>query len=123
MNERTEILIRELSEKLGTTAEHLWGVLIQQAYITATIDMIFMAAWIFAVVRGFLFVRSKTTAAKPTEEERYPRAEWEGDDQAIAWAVWVVTAVVAAIIIGSSLSESISALVNPEYWALKQFIK
>ena len=29
MNDKTEQLVRELAEKLGTTVEHLWGVLVQ----------------------------------------------------------------------------------------------
>lgn len=35
MNEQTEKLLREIAAKIGTTGEHLWGVLIQQAYIRA----------------------------------------------------------------------------------------
>ena len=38
MNEATAKLIEELAAKLGTTAEHLWGVLVRQAPISATVS-------------------------------------------------------------------------------------
>ena len=41
MNDQTLELIRDLAEKLGTTTEHLWGVLVTQAYISGVGDVIF----------------------------------------------------------------------------------
>ena len=41
MNDQTLELIRDLAEKLGTTTEHLWGVLMTQAFISGIGDVIF----------------------------------------------------------------------------------
>jgi hypothetical protein len=39
MDERTELLIRELAAKLGTTADQLWGAMTRQAPISAFISL------------------------------------------------------------------------------------
>ncbi len=46
MDEQIEKLLRELAEKLGTTAEHLWGVLMRQAPISGVIGiLVFVLNW------------------------------------------------------------------------------
>ena len=122
MNDKTEALIRELAEKLGTTGENLWSVLVRQAPITGAIDLLVVVAWAFAVVWAFRLVRAKTTKPMPTEADRYPRAEWQNEVAFAAWALWVFMAIMVAVIGGASLSGTIGALVNPEYWALKQVL-
>ena len=122
MNDKTEALIRELAEKLGTSGEHLWGVLVRQAPITGAIDLLVIVAWAFAVVWVFCLVRAKTAKPMPTEADSYPRAEWYDEGAFMAWALWAVMAMMVAVIGGVSLSETIGALVNPEYWALKQVL-
>lgn len=41
MNEETRKLIESLAASLGTTAEHLWQVLLRQAYISFWTDLLF----------------------------------------------------------------------------------
>lgn len=123
MNEKTEILIRELAEKFGTTGEHLWRVLVRQAPITGTIDALIIAAWVLFVVWAFRWITAKTTEPEPTDEKPYPRAEWTNESAFLAWVIWAVLTVFIVIQIGYALSLTISALVNPEYWALKQLLQ
>jgi len=40
MNDQTTKLLTDLSNKLGTTAEYLWGVLVRQAYVDGVISII-----------------------------------------------------------------------------------
>lgn len=121
MNEQTEQLIRELADKLGTTAEHLWGVLIQQALITGIVDTVAMLVFGVIIVRLFIFVKAKTTERAETATS-YARADWE-DEQAVgAWLGWGVLAFTFSLVLAGSASMTMAAFLNPEYWALKQIL-
>lgn len=122
MDNKTELLIRELAEKLGTTGKHLWGVLVQQAAITAVTDLLVFAGWAVLLLFSFRFVLAKTTAPAKTEEGRYPRAEWTGDRATMAWFAWCWACAIAAVVAGKNLSTIVGAILNPEFWALKQII-
>jgi len=122
MNDKTEALIRELAEKLGTTVEHLWGILVHQAPISGTIDLLVMVAWMIAVIWTYRIVKEKTAIPKPTEDNRFTRAEWVNEGAWTAWLVWGMVSCASIIIIGCFLSDVISAILNPEYWAIKQVI-
>lgn len=50
MNEQTVKLVEQLAQKLGTTTEYLWNVLIKQAPISAAIDMIYCLLTPFSVL-------------------------------------------------------------------------
>src|ERR1022692_2993172 len=119
MNETTDKLIRDLAEKLGTTADYLWGVLCRQAPISGITNLVTIACLIAFIVWSFKLVKRKTTTPPKTETERYPEAEWEGEGKAIAWLVWGLATTGISIWIAASLEIIVAALLNPEYWALK----
>lgn len=124
MNEQTEKLIRELAEKLGTTVDHLWGVLIRQAGISGITNLIVCAAWAAMLVWGYKLIRRKTAVPPKTKENEWPHAEWDaGDGQALAWAIWGIATIITALVVGCNLEYIIGALANPEYWALKQIVR
>lgn len=123
MDDKTLQALTTLAAKLGTTAEYLWGVLLRQAPITGAIDLAVMAAWVAMAVFLIRLVRRKTTIPADTDEDRFPSAEWEGEDAAFAWAGAVAVALLTALIVGSKLSSVVAALLNPEYWALKQILR
>jgi hypothetical protein len=61
MNEQAMKMIGEISEKLGTTAEHIWGVLLRQAYIDSITNILslllgFVVCSVVWMIFGFLFV-------------------------------------------------------------------
>jgi len=115
MNEATTKLVEELATKFGTTAEHLWGVLVRQAPISGVCDAIAIVAWIIGLAWALRLVKSKTQ--KP--ESGY--AEWEDEAFAFfAWMVWGITAAVVLIVAGVCFADIVASIVNPEYWALKQ---
>ena len=39
MNDQTALLLKQLADKLGTTTEYLWAVLLKQAPITCTVQL------------------------------------------------------------------------------------
>lgn len=114
MNEATTKIIEELSSKLGTTAEHLWGVLVKQAPISGACDSLFIIVLILALVWASRFIRRKCVPDK----DGY--SQWS--DCLPAWAVWFVCAAIVTIVIGGCLSGIVSAFANPEYWALMQIM-
>ena len=118
MDEKTAQLIEAIASKLGTTAEHLWGVMIRQAAIDSVVHASVFAvavAWFSWWVR---FVLRKTT---PTEDYRY--GEWHGEGAVL---VWTVTVVVGALLLATffiGVAGVVAGFTNPEYWALKQILK
>ena len=122
MNDKTLELLNRLADKFGTTVEHLWGVLVKQAVISAITELVMAVAMVALWLWVFRFVRAKTTKPKPTEEDRYPHAEWREEGALIAWLVTAVGLLIALIQVYSAATTGITALLNPEYWALKQVL-
>jgi len=124
MDEKTLQALTALANKLGTTAEYLWGVLLKQAPITGVVDLLVCAGWIAGVVVWAKFVKRKTANHARTDYDRYPSAEWSDDvGVCLAWASVVIAAGITALVVGSGLSTIVAALANPEYWALRQILK
>lgn len=96
MNDQTLQALAALAQKLGTTAEFLWVVLLKQAPITAAVNIAVMTACVTAVVFVFRLVRRKTTPPPATDAGRYPRpcAEWTEEGAFLAWAGAVLLAVI-----------------------------
>jgi len=117
MDKVTEELIRELAQKLGTTAGHLWEVLIRQAIISSIIDIIVIAAWIFSIILMYKFISGKTTKKHPNE-----KPEWGEEMAYLAWIVFVTVFVIILILSGLAISDILSAFINPEYWAFRHLI-
>ncbi len=114
MQPSTEKLIRELAEKLGTTAEHLWGVLIKQAPISGTCNAIFFGLCIFFIIWIGRFLVRKTTGERPA---------WDDECAAVAWFCWGLLTAMIVCVFWIELPRILSAFFNPEYWALKQILK
>ncbi len=116
-------LLEQLAEKLGTTVEYLWGVLIKQASVTVIVNigvnLIFVCLIIFLIVLG----KKLTSKLKPTEDNKYPKAIIEDDDGVFfTWAGIIVVVTISFFIILLSSGEIVNALCNPEYWALKEVL-
>jgi len=117
MDKLTEELIIELAKKLGTTAVHLWEVLIRQAIILSVVDIIVIAGWVYCLVFMYRFIDKKTKKIKGFN------AQWDDEQAIIAWLIFAIVIVIFVIIVGISIGAVISGIINPEYWALKQLIK
>ena len=116
MNEATAKLIEELAAKLGTTAEHLWGVLVRQAPISATVSAALTLAWVVALVCGWRFaVRSMKLANKDSIMH---------DEVVVVRAGVIVALILASIATAVAITIGsvgcVSAFANPEFWALEQ---
>lgn len=104
--------IDKLAAKLGVAAEHVYGVLVKQAVVEGATKL--GVAFIFAlvaVVISIIIVRVlKRTDNKVTNEI------FDG----IVWGIIIgVVLLVLSIIIASS---GIKAVLNPEYYAIKEIL-
>ena len=114
MNEQTQQLIEKLAEKLGTTAEHLWAVLVRQAPITSTTEAIALCIYAAVMVLGYRLVREKTK----------DDGDWNDNCGSIAlpWVIWCGATIALLIVLCCSLSNIVAGFANPEYWALKEIL-
>ena len=123
MDEKYQALIEALATKLGTTAEHLWSVLVRQAPISGVVDLVLCIVIATVTVLFVALIKHKTTAPEAMEENRYPHAEWRDEAAFLAWAVALIAGVFALVYVTSSAQGIAAAFANPEYWALKQLVK
>ena len=123
MDDKTLQALTALANKLGTTAEYLWGVLLRQAPLTGTIDLILNVAWVIGAVLWCRFVARKTTRPKRTDDDHYPYADWTDEAASFSWASAVAVVLITGLVVSGSLSTTVAALANPEYWALRQILK
>ena len=116
MNEQTDKLIRDLAEKLGTTTEHLWRVLVKQAPISAITKLgllVVVAIGILGLVKAFWFSFQKFKKADYGCEEG-----WVGC--CVACVVLIIAGLVFTLMALTDLDLILAGFFNPEYWAFKQ---
>lgn len=120
MNQQLSQLLEKLATKLGTTTEYLWGVLLKQARISATITLIY---FLLCIVVGFVFYKlhisfSRTDSKNPHSNNAYYEHEELGIIMSIAVGVWGI----CFILVTMSLSNIFNGYLNPEYWALNKIL-
>lgn len=113
MNPETLQVLRELADKLGTTAEHLWAVLVRQAYYQGWYSLAEVVMFaMFAVVAGY-------------RSQRAYRWVHDEDGDEIGWLPVVTFGLAAAIMLGCmmcSIQQAITCFGNPEYYALHEIL-
>lgn len=110
MNRETVDLIAQLASRLGTTADHLWSVLLAQAAFEARVDLAYGIAWgVVGLIAASLIVIAISKAKGYTNEG------------------WFILAIICgfALLFAVPLScicfqASYTEFHNPEFWALKQ---
>ena len=114
MDIKTEALMRELADKLGTTVEHLWGVMVRQGPIQGVVELLLLAGMVGIIVALWRAVRAKISGDDP---------EWDCDEMvsAICCSLALISLIAAAITF-AVLPMAITGILNPEYWALKQLL-
>jgi ABC-type multidrug transport system permease subunit len=122
MNEQSAKLLEQLANKLGTTSEYLWGVLIKQAPIDATVQL--LQTLVLVIFGWLLWKAHKKLSAKPKDQNSYDSSYYDRYDtlavipMVIATLVWALLIIICFICFGSI----ISGYFNPEYWALKEIL-
>jgi hypothetical protein len=112
MKEILPILDR-MAETLGTTTEYLWGVLIKQAPLSAIIDVI---QYSIIIVFWFFIPKSFRFIMKKVDDDRWEELWYVGP--IIATIVLSILSIVAFF----AIHNTITAIINPEYWALNKIL-
>ena len=108
MREITELL-EKLAEKLGTTVENLWPVLIKQAPISGAVDLMLLVALVVTSVITYRIAQKCDDA-----------------DEDVAVFAWILTGIIffiTAAFVLFGLKGIITALFHPEYWALSEILR
>lgn len=127
MNDQLQKVLADLAAKFGTSVEHLWRVLVYQAKIEVLCDLgYYSIAIIMAIVLLRLHVKfSKKITVAPTNQyssettsSYYEDNSSSGFIIAIFAGMWLILTIWCL----TSIEGTISAALNPEYWALKQIL-
>ncbi len=117
MNQETIELLKVLADKFGTTTEHLWSVLINQAFLSGLSNSAFLAVILIPSVWWIRYASREIR--KEREHESYYSAT-SAETLRFIRILLILACVIAACIL---LHDIMTAFVNPEYWALREILK
>lgn len=113
MNNETASLLNKLADKLGTTADNLWKILLHQAPVDATITLI--QCLLFLLVP---FIVYKVHRRILKMEYGYG----ENDGYGIIMILAAVISAILVIVVIFSIGTIINGYINPQYWALEKIL-
>ena len=116
--ENLTALLEKLAEKLGTTTEYLWGVLIRQAPISAITDLIYFMLVILGGIALYKIHKRLMKEDESGDSVYYNLEEGAIVPMAIAVIIWAVIFIICFF----SLGNMINGFFNPEYWALDEVL-
>lgn len=121
MNDNTAKLLEQLAQKLGTTTEYLWRVLLKQAPISATTTLL----QIFLILLfGWGLWKIHKRLLKKSGDGNYSENLYE-EWGMVAMFPMILGALIFGIMLMISLfsiSDVVNGYFNPEYWALKEVL-
>lgn len=132
MNENTVKLVESLAQKLGTTSEYTWGVLVKQAQINAWLSIFWLIVVCLMAVGLFKLHKFFMTPAFVGDEDYYTPLEEKGKLQKNYYDKYGVQNPMIAAAASSLLLLAIacgnfvyyfSAFWNPEYYAMNYITK
>ena len=117
MNSENTKLIEQLAERLGTTAEYLWAVMLSQAQVYAITTSIEIIA---IIIMGVVLVHYHMKFAK--EKDGISLYEEYDLGLPILMGVLAIFWFLLAVVGFFCISNIVTAIVNPEYWALDKLL-
>jgi hypothetical protein len=122
MNENVTKLIESLAEKLGTTSQYLWGILLKQAPIDATIGVVFN---ILVLLFGFLLFKIHKRLMKEDINDEFNQNFYEKYDILVStpMLIGLIAFVVLFCVSLCNIENIINGYFNPEYWSLQQILR
>ena len=112
------LFLEKMAEKLGTTTEYLWSILLKQAPIFGY--MYFFGGFLILIL-GLLLYRfhKKCKANWDVDKTLYDKDEWRWSLNIILLIVFLIVSIMWLV----NLPRAITSFMNPEYWALQEIIK
>ena len=117
MNQEVIEMLKVLADKFGTTTEHLWSVLLNQAFLSGLFSTAFLSV---ILISSVWWVRFALARIKKEKEENgyysYP------EDSAILWISIILLIPACGIVSTIIVYDIMTAFLNPEYWALNRLL-
>lgn len=132
MQEKALEMLQAFAEKLNTTAEYLWQVMVRQALVAGVTDLVIVAVWIAVAVATW---KVHKHLSKPFDKPEDGGYSWEkgtitclyfrnDSGPLIAMCVFAVVLLGAGVgVLVGVVPDMITAFLNPEYWALKEILR
>ena len=117
MEEQTVKLVEQLAQKLGTTTDYLWSVLLKQAPISALVDLIY---FVLVCIGGYFLLKTHKNFSKEVggHSSKYYCNDALAPIMIVVVCIWAILFIIAFFSIG----DVINGFVNPEYWALNKIL-
>ncbi|MGH7238979.1 MAG: hypothetical protein ACREHG_02820 [Candidatus Saccharimonadales bacterium] len=119
----TNQLLQHLADKLGTTVQHLWMVLIHQAFINGLENLIvFIVVSLLGVV---LWKLCKRGTQPVTPDDTCHTESYFEENIAVAVFVYLGLIVWCGLFVWSIvlIGDTINSFCDPQYWALNQIFQ
>ena len=116
MEEKVFELLEKLADKLGTTVEHSWAILVKQAFIRG-ITLLIGTCIAVSIITVFLYNLRYFVETAIKEEKKYLVII-----SRVFLVVGGITFLFAVAFLMDSCSEIITNFFNPEYYALNKIL-
>ena len=123
MEERAFEYIDALAANLGVAAEHVYGALLKQAMVSGVRSLVFIViclAVVYVVLR--LLNRIITDVKEGNNDSIFVDGWGISPAGIIASFAGGIAMFILFIVILADISNATTALLNPEYWALKEIL-
>lgn len=120
LTEQVKQAVSSIAEGLKAPAEHVYSVLVKQRVINAVSNI-----FIYLILITLSYISIRWTVGKyDPEEDCYDGVMWDGYKYDINGWIFLPLVVTGAtiLIIGGSMSTTISGLLNPEYFAIQEIL-
>jgi hypothetical protein len=119
MNEQALKAIESMAEKLGTTVEFLWGILVRQATVEGIQGIAFFVLTVLAGV-GLFFWWKAWDKGRDDNNSFYYESEEFFFSLLMSFSILLLSCSIVAIL---NLGHVASCFVNPEYFALNKILE
>ena len=118
MNNESTKLLEQLAEKMGTTVEYLWDILIYQAHIQAITVLI---QFVIIFIATYFLFKLHIRFNKQTDDKH--SVYYEHEEAVIIPMVFAGIVMAVLIIVAFfCISDIVNGFFNPEYWALQRIL-
>lgn len=117
MEKETTILLEKLAQKLGTTGEYLWTVLLKQSPVSATTSLFYLL--LMSGLGLWLYKVHKHLSNDDNKMSYYEKEEAVGVPMTVLVVIWMVLFIACIF----DISNIINGYLNPEYWAFNKVLQ
>lgn len=108
-------ILNAMAQELGVAASVLWEALLRQSIITGITYLIIM---VFLFVTGVVFLKATANSLREWEEASLA----DKDDEGTLVLLFGFLTLMCTIFFFTMLHPTITALANPEYWAIQKIM-